>query len=120
MMMMQIYAKEGLYYKGIRIYQQLSEKLHTELGILPGKEIQEFYNELMENWVSESEHKEDETQGDGRERERCLLRGIYRKFLAGEDETVFLAGESGIGKTYLAESFLKEIQEESVLIMRTS
>ena len=44
----------------------------------------------MENWVSESEHKEDETQGDGRERERCLLRGIYRKFLAGEDETVFL------------------------------
>lgn len=94
MMMMQIYAKEGLYYKGIRIYQQLSEKLHTELGILPGKEIQEFYNELMENWVSESEHK--------------------------EDETVFLAGESGIGKTYLAESFLKEIQEVSVLIMRTS
>ena len=73
MMMMQIYAKEGLYYKGIRIYQQLSEKLHTELGILPGKEIQEFYNELMENWVSESEHKEDETQGDGRESAACFV-----------------------------------------------
>ncbi len=29
-------------YKVYRIYQQLSEKLTYELGILPGKEIQEF------------------------------------------------------------------------------
>lgn len=112
--------KKRLYYKGIRIYQQTRRRNFIQNLNSSRKEIQEFYNELMENWVSESEHKEDETQGDGRERERCLLRGIYRKFLAGEDETVFLAGESGIGKTYLAESFLKEIQEESVLIMRTS
>ena len=74
MMMMQIYAKEGLYYKGIRIYQQLSEKLHTELGILPGKEIQEFYNELMENWsVKASIRKMRHKVMDERESAACFV-----------------------------------------------
>lgn len=118
--MMQKYAGQRLYYKGIRIYQQFAARLHAELGASPGKEIHELYKELMEVWVSKKEQKADGLEGDGRERERCLLRGIYQKFLVGEPQTVMLAGESGIGKTYLAESFLKEIQEESVIILRTS
>jgi AAA ATPase domain len=40
----------------------------------------------------------------GREKEQSLLEGIYKSVCMGSSQAVFLAGESGVGKTALVET----------------
>ncbi|MCA5964602.1 AAA family ATPase [Blautia sp. RD014234] len=118
--MMEIYESAHLYYKGIRLYQQLVNLLNTELRVAPRREIQELYRKLLHVWSEEGE-KEEEHSGEvctGRERELQLLQASYRQFLSGSPTSVLLSGKSGVGKTYLAERFLEEITGENTVILR--
>lgn len=118
--MMEIYEGAHLYYKGIRLYQQLVNLLNTELRVAPSREIRELYRKLLHVWSEEGE-KEEEHSGEvctGRERELQLLQASYRQFLSGSPASVLLSGKSGVGKTYLAERFLEEITGENTVILR--
>lgn len=120
--MMEIYEDAHLYYKGIRIYQQLVNLLNAELRVAPRKEIRELYRRMVRVWSEEGE-KENEAETKpciGRERELQLLMASYRQFLSGSPTAILLSGKSGVGKTYLAERFLEEAGEEENVILRTS
>ncbi len=118
--MMEIYESAHLYYKGIRLYQQLVNLLNTELRVAPRREIRELYRNLLHVWSEEGE-KEEEQSGEvctGRERELQLLQASYRQFLSGVPTSVLLSGKSGVGKTYLAERFWKRSQGKIQLSLR--
>lgn len=120
--MMEIYESAHLYYKGIRLYQQLVNLLNTELRVAPRREIRELYRNLLHVWSEEGE-KEEEQSGEvctGRERELQLLQASYRQFLSGVPTSVLLSGKSGVGKTYLAERFLEEITGENTIVFKAA
>lgn len=112
--MMKIYGENGLYYKGIRIYHQLKTLLYQELRVLPGKEISCLYEEFLEK----DEERLREIKNVGHEKEKRQLRNLYRKFSGGNYENCLLTGESGVGKTYLLEQFLRQISEDSRIVFK--
>ena len=113
--MMEIYESAHLYYKGIRLYQQLVNLLNTELRVAPRREIRELYRKLLHVWSEEGE-KEEEHSGEvctGRERELQLLQASYRQFLSGSPTSVLLSGKSGVGKTIWQSGSWKRSQRKT-------
>jgi DNA-binding winged helix-turn-helix (wHTH) protein/tetratricopeptide (TPR) repeat protein len=54
----------------------------------------------------------------GRSAELARLRGAFAKALQGARQIVFLAGEAGIGKTTILESFLNDVAGDDVWVAR--
>ncbi len=118
--MMQIYQKNHLYHKGIKIYESLSRQLNTELRISPGKETAALYRSLLTAWTQEAAREEGNVSVTvmGREKEVRELTGIYHAFLAGKPAAVFLSGDNGVGKSHLLNHFLDSLEEDNCLILR--
>lgn len=115
--MMKIYEKQQLYYKGIRLYQQLTSLLNVELRVSPKKEIRDLHSKFVEVWRQEAEQSKE--QLEGHEEQMRSLERIYKTFLAGIPQVVFLSGETGVGKTYLTEQFFKRVKKERVMVLKT-
>lgn len=121
-LMLELYEKNGLFYKGIKLYRRLSKLFEKELGTTPGNETNLIYKRLMQTWsdntsaVSKSPRQEIQGRGD----EIKCLSEAFRHFLNGEPTALILTGENGSGKTFLAEYFLTSLADESCLILRTS
>lgn len=121
-LMLELYEKNGLFYKGIKLYRRQLKHFEKELGTTPGKETNLIYKRLMQTWsdntaaVSKSPLREIQ----GREEEMKCLSEAFRRFVNGEPTALILSGENGSGKTYLAEYFLTSLADESCLILRTS
>lgn len=78
LLMMQIYQKNHLYHKGIKVYEKLSKLLNTELRISPGKEITFLYRSLLNAWTEETAEETENTPVaiKGRDKEvRALTQG---------------------------------------------
>lgn len=121
-LMMELYEKNGLYYKGVRLYQRLSILLEKELAAAPGSQTKALYSRLLQTWNRNNELPPEESvpKIQGRDRELSILSGAFRDFLNGAPTAYLLCGESGIGKTFLAEYFLRAVTDESCLTLKTS
>lgn len=115
--MMKVYERERMYYRGIRIYQQLAAVLDRELKVNPKKEITSLYRSFLEVWKEETA-EESSREPEGHVEELRQLLGQYRDFLAGVPKAVLLSGESGVGKTYLAEQFLRSVKKEGHMLLK--
>lgn len=117
--LMRIYEKDGLYYKGIRLYQKLEALLNLELKVSPRKEIRQIHQRFLKEWNQETEV---ETEAEIPDAHTAQLKGLlksYRKFLEGRPQALLLEGEAGCGKTYLAEELFHHIQMSDIMIFRT-
>lgn len=119
--MMKAYQKQELYHKGIKVYQHLSKLLNSELRIAPNKEIKELHRELLNAWTEStaSDEEEEEAPIKGRKKEMEYLTRAYHEFLSGNPVSIFLAGENGVGKTYLMNHFLDSLDHTSCLVLKT-
>lgn len=120
-LMMACYQKNGLFYKGIKVYQNISKLLNTELRIAPCAELTQLHRELLGAW-SESTAEEQEQAPVcviGRAEEMQFMMKAYRSFLLGTPTALLILGENGVGKTYLVNSFLDSIGEDSCIVLKT-
>lgn len=120
-LMMQIYQKNHLYHKGIKVYEKLSKLLNAELRISPGKEIAALYRSLLNAWTEETAEEAENAPVaiKGREKEVRALTQFYHGFLSGSPTAVFLSGENGVGKSHLLNHFLDDLEGDNCLVLRS-
>lgn len=120
-LMMECYQKSGLYYKGIKVYQNISKLLNTELRIAPCTELTQLHRQLLSTWTESSagEPEQPPVHVIGRTNEMQFLMKAYRSFLMGTPTSLLLLGDNGVGKTYLVNHFLDSIGEDSCIILKT-
>lgn len=122
LIMMQCYQKNRLYHKGIKVYQNLSRLLNSELHISPSQEISRLHRELLNAWTNSAAPEPDSEDSGmiGRAGEMQILSKVYHAFLSGVPAAVCLTGDNGVGKTYLMNRFLDNIKNDSCLIFRAT
>ncbi|MFV0498102.1 MAG: AAA family ATPase [Candidatus Fimivivens sp.] len=120
-LMMTCYQKNGLYYKGIKVYQNISKLLNTELRIAPCAELTQLHRELLSAWTESTSVEQEQAPVHviGRAAEMQLMMKAYRDFLLGTTTTLLILGENGVGKTYLVNSFLDSIGEDACIVLKT-
>lgn len=120
-LMMECYQKNGLYYKGIKVYQGISKLLNSELRIAPCAELTQLHRELLSAWTESSAEEPEQPQVPvvGRKEEMQYLMKSYRSFLLGAPTAIFVLGDNGVGKTYLINHFFDSIGEDSCVVLRT-
>ncbi len=117
--LMKIYYDNGLYYKGIQIYQKLSDILDKELAIAPDRKTTALYHDLLNAWSDTSATLELNTEIiPGREDIINSLINAYSEFLAGKPNRFIIIGEQGTGKSFLAEQFINQINLSGTLYLR--
>lgn len=119
--MMECYQQNGLYYKGIKVYQTVSKLLNAELGIAPCAELAQLHRELLSAWTEASadEPEQPSVQIIGRKEEMQQLMRHYRSFLLGNPTALLIMGDNGVGKTYLVNHFLDSIGEDACVLLKT-
>lgn len=121
-LMMVCYQKNGLYYKGIKVYQNISKLLNAELRIAPCAELTQLHRELLSAWTESTTEDQDEqtpVRIIGRADEMQYMMKAYRSFLLGTPTSLLILGENGVGKTYLVNSFLDSIGEDACIVLKT-
>lgn len=110
----------------LREYEVLRDVLASELESEPGKEIQELAARVRRR-TAEAKRKEKERKAGaafteppfiGRKEEYAQIVSVWERVKSGESAGVVLTGEPGIGKTRLAEEFLKYAATEDALVLR--
>lgn len=76
-----------------------------------------MHSKFVRVWGQEAEQSKE--QLDGHEEQMRSLEHIYKAFLAGIPQVVFLSGETGVGKTYLTEQFFKRVKKDRVMVLKT-
>lgn len=124
LIMMKAYYDNHLWYKGIKVYQKISQITNDELGISPSQECADLYHRLLDEWSKSAADEPDNlllnSDYTAHEDYRAHLAEIYQQFLNGNSTNVILIGENGTGKTYLINSFLNSLNKENLFILRTS
>ncbi|HEX6327775.1 MAG TPA: AAA family ATPase [Jiangellaceae bacterium] len=91
--------------RAVRVYHECAATLERELGVEPSAETRATYDALL----ARDEQPDGTRLGGppfvGRTAERAKLAAAWRDARPGRPRVVLLAGESGIGKTRLAEEF---------------
>ncbi|MCB0063457.1 MAG: AAA family ATPase [Caldilineaceae bacterium] len=121
--LMQLYALQDDRARALHTYHNCVTVLERELGVPPGIEIDELYQQLL--------HTEPQSTGTrqpnlstalqlvGRKAEWQRLRKVWRQAAQGCAHTVLIEGEAGIGKTRLAEELLEWVNRQGILSTRT-
>ncbi|SCZ05318.1 AAA family ATPase [Alkaliphilus peptidifermentans] len=113
------YLVEGVYNKGIDIYNRLAKTLDKEMGIVPDIESQKLFEDLLKARKLK-ESKINHTSNDffyGRELELNRLIENHNSFIMGSfNKSIMLIGEAGIGKTVLKDKFFDNIDKNEVFI----
>ncbi|KAB3536328.1 AAA family ATPase [Alkaliphilus pronyensis] len=117
------YLQEGIYNKGIDIYNRLVKTLNKDLGIEPEIETQNLFDELLKA-RSLKETKENHVAGDffyGRELELSKLIENHRQFiLTDKGKSIIISGEAGIGKTILKDRFFDMVSKNESYILTSN
>lgn len=120
-LMMKAYQQNGLYHKGIKVYQNLSKLLDSELRITPNQEIATLHKELLNAWTESTSAVEvpASAEVEGRTKEIQCLTKAFHQFLGGTPTTILLTGENGVGKTYLMNHFLDALDYDTSLVLKS-
>ena len=119
--MMECYNKNNLFHKGVKVYQQISRTLNTELRITPNAELTALNRTMLTDWTQScTDEPEAETQKIiGRTEEIELLHKSYRSFLMGNPTAIYVLGDNGVGKSHLLNHFLNSIDGDSCIVLST-
>lgn len=114
--LMGIYRVQGQFNKGIEAYLKLTDVLGRELSITPDAKTAETFDSILQEKNNLEEYRKKSDAMDffyAREKELLLLKKNYHYFMQGQ-RTVGMAilGEAGIGKSKLADEFIKFVSEQ--------
>lgn len=123
--LMKAYAKNDMYYKGIEVYKKLDKILNEELGIAPNQDAAELYHDLSKRWLENAtEHETDEGRmgfvQKYRFQELQRLFYLYTSFLEGTTSHILLCGKFKVGKSYLLNQFLADLDKENLILLRNN
>jgi DNA-binding SARP family transcriptional activator/tetratricopeptide (TPR) repeat protein len=110
-------------------YDQLKRVLETELGSKPSRETARLATRIRERvvrggWATQRMFREGEPSifhappFVGRTSELAALSNEWHRVAAGDSRTVAIVGAAGIGKTRLADEFLKSLELNDVSVFR--
>ncbi|MDU4960272.1 MAG: AAA family ATPase [Sporomusaceae bacterium] len=121
-LLMSLYARSDSR-KALTIYQQLEQKLSTDLGLAPSAKTREAYKRLCRKIAEPMRPDTAESVNPrffGREREIACLGQQLQAFYTGESgkKLLLLLGEQGVGKMAIAEQLLPSVPPP-VVVCRT-
>lgn len=115
-LLLQYYNSLDRHDKVINEYHKLQKLFLNELGISVSEEIKEIYERSLESVTGGS--KKDVKQQENlfeRQEEATIINHILERFISGENnQHIAVAGEKGIGKTYLTRSILNNLPEDII------
>ena len=107
----------------IRVYQTARETLERELGISPGPNLQQAYEQIQKTETVESDlikaagpHQIQSLIG--RQAEWQRLRAAWQRAANGSAGIVIISGEAGIGKSRLAEEMILWADQQGIITAR--
>jgi DNA-binding SARP family transcriptional activator len=120
---MSLYGLSGRRGRALSQYEDLRNLLERELGVEPEEETHALYRSILQEEQVAGERGEGvEPVGPiiplvGRERELVLLRRTWAAVQRGSGAFTLLEGESGVGKSRLAKSFLSEAEKTAGAVL---
>lgn len=121
--LMSLYSLSGRRGRALSQYEDLRHLLDRELGVEPAEETHALYRSILHEEQGAGERGEEmERIGPmiplaGRERELAALRRIWSSVQRGQGAFTLLEGESGVGKTRLAKTFLSEAERAAGAVL---
>jgi DNA-binding SARP family transcriptional activator/predicted ATPase len=111
--LMRLHAMEGNRGQALHIYHTCAETLSRELNVAPGPAIRSLYQQLLQTEAKQVSSAPATTL-IARQVEWKQLTGSWRGFLRNQQllRVIWIAGEAGIGKTHLAQSFVAWVQRQ--------
>lgn len=131
--LIQLFRQQGDYSNALQVYHRLEKLLADELFIQPSDDLNDLARELRRDWnreiVNIIEGKDslfstmEENTGVpfcGRSKELRELETAFQRFFSGRGGAALnITGETGIGKTLLAEKALNWFSGKEVIVLRT-
>lgn len=124
--LMSAYDARGSRGQALTVYEELRHRLDDELGVRPAEETEAAYLALLGSaprvGIRSATARREPTRPErlpfvGREAERSRLAGDWDAVRDGGMRSVVIAGESGIGKTRLAEEIARDAQRDGALVL---
>lgn len=119
--LMELYALNGDTPRALRTYHTCAAALEKELGLEPSLATQETYEQLLARDLEGEKPPRITEKGTilvGREKPFKELLKTWRKLTSGP-HLVIIKGEAGIGKTFLAEEFMRWTRQQGVRSLKT-
>ncbi len=119
--LMGLYLSVGERARAARTYHQCVEVLEKELGLDPSSKTQKLYQQVMEREgpsVEPFRVTEKKTRLVGREKGWDALQRAWLDHQTG-GHLVVIMGEAGVGKSYLAEEFVRWARKGSITCLKT-
>lgn len=123
--LMRLQALNGDRASALRTFHICSKVLRAELGIMPGPQLQEAYEQLLHiksdaESSSESHLSEQRIPLIGRKQEWKRLQTAWQVTTTGRSRIVVLTGEAGIGKSRLAEEMVRWASRQGIIAIASS
>ena len=119
--LMGLYISKGDKAQAVRTYHQCVEILEKEMGFDPSSETQKLYQQIMareESTVEVQRISEKKTRLIGRSKSWNDLQSAWLAYQSGV-HLVVIMGEAGIGKSYLAEEFIRWAKKGNITCLKT-
>ena len=119
--LMELHALNGDTPRALRTYHTCAAALEKELGLEPSPATQETYEQLMTRDLEGEKPPRITEKGItliGREKPFKELQKTWRE-LPGGPHLVIIKGEAGIGKTFLAEEFIRWTKRQGIQNLNT-
>ena len=121
--LMKVYERAGALNKAVAVYDNLQEKLSSELGIGPQDKTREAYERIRSKLVNQLVVPAEATAENffGRKSELLWLQRIVADFCAGSSPCVcaMVSGEQGVGKTEIVQRLQETLAADCVTVLRT-
>ncbi len=123
--LMRLFAHNNDRASALHVYHSCVTTLQREMGVDPDPATREVYEQLLQQetpTIQNIVHQSLPVATPmliGREREWLQLHDIWRHVNGGEPHFVLITGEAGIGKSRLAEEFLRWASQQGIVIAKT-
>jgi DNA-binding SARP family transcriptional activator/predicted ATPase len=121
--LMKLCIKKRNLNKAIEVFNKLTEKLKSDMGILPDSKTTELYKKVI-NLKNSSETGIKALHEEffyGRHKELNILKESCKNFINNKPyKSAIILGEAGIGKTRIKERLIKDILKNDVYLFETS
>lgn len=115
--LMKSYRKAKEYHKAIQTYKDMYRLMQAEMGILPSKTLTELYNQILNEWNDSRQTSLPQKKLIGRRRQE-LFEKLKSQFQRNAVPSFVLTGSSGVGKSYILNLLLEQLNNTNIRILR--